>query len=264
MSDEIVGPVDLLYVLSGLAVGTLVGMTGMGGGSLMTPLLILVFGIHPVTAVGTDLLFAASTKTVGTVAHGASGTIRWRIVGLLAGGSVPATIASLFILERINLQGAHAQRITTIVLGTALLLTSLFLFGARPIRQRFGDRLAGVNPAMLALLTILVGFAVGFLVSFTSIGAGAMGVTALLLLYPRLPTSMVVGSDIAHAVPLTLLAGAGHWLIGAFNGALLIPLLLGSLPGVVLGAYLGRHVPEGALRLALAIALCGVGVKLVW
>jgi uncharacterized membrane protein YfcA len=239
-------------------------MTGMGGGSLMTPILILLFGVHPVTAVGTDLLFAASTKVAGTVAHGVSKTIRWQIVGLLATGSVPAAVVCLFVLQRMNLQTDETQHVITVVLGTVLLLTSAFLFGARRVRRYFGHHLAELSPATTSRLTIAVGVAVGFLVSFTSVGAGAMGVTALLLLYPKLPGATIVGSDIAHAVPLTVLAGAGHWFIGSMNGALLAPLLLGSLPGVVLGAHLARHVPEQALRLALAMALCGVGVRLLW
>jgi uncharacterized membrane protein YfcA len=256
--------IALLYVLSGFCVGILVGMTGMGGGSLMTPILILLFGVHPVTAVGTDLVFAASTKAAGTAAHGVSKTIRWRIVGLLAIGSVPAAVVSLFALQRMNLQNVETQHVIAVVLGGALLLTSVFLFGACHVRRSFGPCLSGLSPATTSLLTVAIGLAVGFLVSFTSVGAGALGVTALLLLYPKLPAATIVGSDIAHAVPLTLLAGTGHWFIGSLNGALLIPLLLGSLPGVVLGARLARLVPEHALRLALAVALCGVGVRLLW
>ena len=223
-----------------------------------------MFGVHPVTAVGTDLLFAAATKAAGTAAHGVAKTIRWNIVGLLAIGSVPAAVVSLFVLQRMNLQNDERQHVITVVLGAALLLTSGFLFGAPHVRRSFGSRLSGLSPATTRLWTVAVGLTVGFLVSFTSVGAGALGVTALLLLYPKLPAATIIGSDIAHAVPLTLLAGTGHWFIGSLNGALLIPLLLGSLPGVVLGARLARLVPEHALRLVLAVALCGVGVKLLW
>jgi uncharacterized protein len=261
---EILNSVDPAFVLSGLVVGLLVGMTGVGGGSLMTPLLILVFGVHPATAVGTDLLFAASTKTMGTIAHGASKTIRWRVVGLLASGSVPATLVSLTVLSRLNLDSEPARHAITAGLGAVLLLTSLFLFCAGPIRRRYSNYFNSLNGVTVSKLTVTLGLVMGVLVSFTSVGAGAIGVTVLFLLYPNMPSSSIVGSDIAHAVPLTLLAGMGHWLIGSLNITLLLPLLVGSLPGIGLGSYLAWCAPERVLRIVLALTLCSVGFKLVF
>ena len=261
---EILSSVDPAFVFSGLVVGLLVGMTGVGGGSLMTPILILVFGVHPATAVGTDLLFSASTKTVGTIAHGACNTIRWRVVGLLAIGSVPAALVSLMVLSRLNLNSELARHAITVGLGAVLLLTSLFLFFARPIRRRYSNYFNSLNGVTVSRLTVALGLVMGVLVSFTSVGAGAIGVTVLFLLYPNMPASSIVGSDIAHAVPLTLLAGMGHWIIGSLNMALLLPLLIGSLPGIILGTYLARCAPERVLRIALALTLCSVGLKLVF
>lgn len=251
------------YIVAGLLVGFMVGMTGVGGGSLMTPLLILVFGVNPASAVGTDLLFAASTKTVGTIAHGAGKTIQWRIVGLLALGSVPASLLSLLILATIDFRSEQARHIITLALGIILLLTAFFLFCAKPIRLRYEGYLNALSDLRVARLTVALGGAMGVLVTFTSVGAGAIGVIALILLYPTMPTSRIVGSDIAHAVPLTLLAGAGHWFIGSLNTSLLLPLLVGSFPGIILGTYAARWAPESVLRFALAIVLCIAAYKLV-
>lgn len=254
---------NALYVFSGLGVGVLVGLTGVGGGSLMTPLLVLLFGIHPSTAVGTDLLFAASTKTLGTLVHGVSRNIDWRLVGLLAAGSVTATIASLYFLSTVNLDGATARRFTTVALGVVLLLTSAFLFFAERIPARYAERLAKCDHNTLRLLTIVLGATMGILVTLTSVGAGAIGVTVLLFLHPKMPISRLVGSDIAHAVPLTLLAGAGHWYLGSVDWSLLGSLLIGSLPGILVGSLLVGRVPVGAVRTTLALVLVIVAVKLM-
>jgi uncharacterized membrane protein YfcA len=175
--------VDPKYSVAGFLVGLLVGQTDMGGGALMTPVLILLFGVHPATAVGIDLHYASMTKTIGTLVHGLSRTVKWRVVGLLASGSVPA---------------------------------------------------------------------------------GAIGVTILLLLYPRLPMAIIVGSDIAHAVPLTLVAGVGHWFLGSVDWSLLTSLLTGSVPGVILGSYLAARVPDAVLRPILATTLVLVSGRLVF
>jgi uncharacterized membrane protein YfcA len=254
---------DLLYAISGFGVGLLVGMTGVGGGSLMTPLLILLFGVHPTTAVGTDLLFAASTKTVGTMVHASARTIDWRIVGLLSIGSVPATIASLVFLSHFDLGGAAAQRAVTLTLGGVLLVTASFLLAGRFVRERYADRLSNVGGRAVATATIALGVAVGILVTTTSVGAGAIGVTVLLFLYPKMPPGRVVGSDIAHAVPLTLLAGVGHWYLGTIDWRLLGTLLLGSLPGIILGSYLSTRARDAIVRTVLAIVLIIVGVRLL-
>jgi uncharacterized membrane protein YfcA len=252
-----------LYVLSGFCVGMLVGMTGIGGGSLMTPLLILLFGVHPNTAVGTDLLFAASTKSVGTVVHATERTVDWRLVGLLATGSVPGTIATLILLSRINLGGARAQHAVTLTLGCVLLITAVGLLAGRSIRERYGDRLSSLDRRTKSLLTILLGLVMAVLVTTTSVGAGAIGVTVLLFLHPQIPLNRLVGSDIAHAVPLTLLAGAGHWYLGSINWHLLGALLIGSVPGIIAGSYLASRSRDAVLQFALAGILVVVGIRLM-
>jgi uncharacterized membrane protein YfcA len=255
--------IDPLYALSGFCVGALVGLTGVGGGSLMTPVLILLFGIHPASAVGTDLLYAAATKTAGTLVHGLVGTIDWRIVGLLAAGSLPMAVLTVILISHFGVSGSVVERVMTFVLGLALLATALALvFRARLIAS-LGVRAERANGRRTALLTVLTGVALGALVSLTSVGAGALGVTALILLYPALPMARIVGSDIVHAVPLTLVGGIGHWLAGSVNGAILASLLVGSLPGIGLGSYAAAHVPERALRLTLAAVLLLVGGRLV-
>ena len=255
--------IDPLYVGSGFAVGFLVGMTGVGGGSLMTPLLILLFGIHPSTAVGTDLLYAASTKTVGTLVHARARTVDWKLVGLLAIGSMPATIVTIFALSHFDLQSTAAQHIITLTLGIVLLITATFLILGGNIRHRFAERLSHISPSRAATLTILLGLVMGVLVTATSVGAGAIGVTVLLLLHPNMPAGRVVGSDIAHAVPLTLLAGVGHWYLGSINWALLVPLLIGSVPGIIIGSYLATTARDVVVRAALASVLVIVGVRLL-
>lgn len=254
---------DPLHVGSGFAVGFLVGMTGVGGGSLMTPLLILLFGVHPATAVGTDLLYAACTKSMGTLVHAAARTVDWKLVGLLAIGSVPATIATVAVLSQFNLQSAAAEHAITLTLGAMLMVTAAFLILGRNIRDRYADRLQLLDRRKIGLLTILLGLAMGILVTTTSVGAGAIGVAVLLLLHPKMPASHVVGSDIAHAVPLTLLAGAGHWYLGSINWALLSTLLIGSLPGIVLGSLVATRAGEALVRIALASVLIVVGVRLL-
>jgi len=260
---NLVGLIDPLYVLSGFCVGMLVGMTGVGGGSLMTPLLILLFGVHPTTAVGTDLLFAASTKTVGTLVHGAARTVDWMIVAFLAIGSVPATIVTLIVLSRFDLQGVTAQHAVTLTLGGILLITAGFLLAGKAVRERYAENLGNLDPRRVRLFTILLGLVMGVLVTATSVGAGAIGVTVLLLLHPKMPVARIVGSDIAHAVPLTLLAGLGHWFLGSINWSLLATLLIGSLPGIVVGSYLAGRAPDVVVRVTLAVVLIIVGVRLL-
>jgi uncharacterized protein len=254
---------SFLYILSGFGVGFLVGMTGVGGGSLMTPLLILLFGIHPATAVGSDLLYAAATKTAGTFVHGLNKTVDWPIVGKLAAGSVPMTALTLFVLSKVELRGATAGGLITIVLGCALFVTAGALIFRRQLLDAFGAWFERLDARRTTLLTIATGAVLGVLVSISSVGAGAIGVSALVLLYPRLPTARIVGSDIAHAVPLTLLAGIGHWIMGSVDWHLIGSLLAGSLPGIFLGSYMSSRVPDAVLRLTLATTLIIVGSKLV-
>lgn len=254
--------IDPLYVTSGFGVGLLVGMTGVGGGSLMTPLLILLFGIHPSTAVGTDLLYAAATKTGGSVVHGWARSIHWPAVIRLASGSTPASILTLLVLWRLDLDGAAARSLVNVVLSFALMLTAASLIFRRKIMDSLRWRMERLDDRTIARATVVVGAALGVLVSISSVGAGAVGVTALLLLYPQLPMSRIVGSDIAHAVPLTLIAGIGHWALGAIDWHLMAVLLMGSLPGIVIGSYFATRVPEMALRLLLAVTLVVVAGKL--
>jgi uncharacterized membrane protein YfcA len=254
--------IDPLYSISGFAVGLLVGLTGVGGGSLMTPLLILLFGIHPATAVGTDLLYAAATKTGGSLVHGLARSIHWPVVALLACGSLPASVLTLTLLWRLNLNGEVARSLINLVLCGALFLTAAALVFRRVIMNRYRHLFDGLHPATTSFITVLVGIGLGVIVSISSVGAGAVGVMALLLLYPRLPMVRIIGSDIAHAVPLTLVAGTGHWLAGAVDWHLMGSLLVGSLPGIIIGSYSAIRVPETALRLVLATTLVVVASKL--
>jgi len=260
---DILAAINPLYSISGFVVGGLVGFTGVGGGSLMTPLLVLVFGIAPTTAVGTDLLYAAITKSNGTLVHALHDTVDWRITRRLAVGSVPATIATLVALALLGRSSIHAANgLITSVLGFALILTAVtMLFRGWVLRYlaRHTDRLGDRETR---LLTILLGAFLGVLVSISSVGAGAIGITILLALYPRFPTVRLVGSDIAHAVPLTFLAGIGHWALGAVDWAMLGSLLIGSLPGIAIGSFLAARIPDQFLRPVLASTLAAVGLKL--
>ncbi|HEY8163355.1 MAG: sulfite exporter TauE/SafE family protein [Methylocystis sp.] len=252
-----------LYSLSGFIVGALVGLTGVGGGSLMTPILVLLFGVAPGTAVGTDLLYAAVTKSGGTIIHALNDTVDWRITRRLACGSAPATIVSLLMLSWLGQTAGHAANgLVTTVLGFALLLTALTILFRRWILDYVAHHIDDMTDSRARLLTVSLGAFVGVLVSISSVGAGAVGMTVLLALYPRLPTVRLVGSDIAHAVPLTLLAGFGHWLMGGVDWLLLFSLLLGSLPGISLGSHLAARVPDHYLRPVLATMMAAVGAKL--
>jgi uncharacterized protein len=254
--------IDPLYVTSGFGVGLLVGMTGVGGGSLMTPLLILLFGIHPSIAVGTDLLYASATKAGGSIVHGWARSIHWPAVLRLAAGSIPASILTTIVLWQLDLNSAAARSLVNVVLSFALLLTAASLIFRKAILESLSGRVERFDERTIGRATVLVGAALGVLVSISSVGAGAVGVTALLLLYPRLPMARIVGSDIAHAVPLTLIAGAGHWAMGAIDWHLMGVLLIGSLPGIVIGSYFATRVPETALRFLLATTLILVAGKL--
>ncbi len=256
--------IDPFYSTSGFMVGMLVGMTGVGAGSLMTPILILLFGIHPATAVGTDLLYAAATKTGGSLVHGFSRSIDWQVVRRLASGSVPATVVSLVLLHHLNLNGDAARGLITLVLSFALLATAFVLVFGGPIVSAYRARVHELDPRRTAVITMLVGWLLGALVSISSVGAGALGVVMLVLLYPHFPMAKIVGSDIAHAVPLTLIAGLGHWMMGSVDWQIIVPLLVGSLPGIFIGSYFAVHVPERALRLVLATTLLVVASRMAY
>jgi uncharacterized membrane protein YfcA len=256
--------INPLYSASGFAVGLLVGFTGVGGGSLMTPLLVLLFGIHPATAVGTDLLYAGLTKTCGSLVHGINDAIDWRVVRRLASGSVPAAALALWTLSHFGVDAKGTNAAITTTLGFALILTAVTLLFRRRLLTGASAFLDRRSDKEIGLLTIALGAALGVLVSMSSVGAGAIGVTALLMLYPKMPTVRIVGSDIAHAVPLTLIAGAGHWWLGSVDWLLLISLLTGSIPGIAIGSHFASRVPERVLRPLMAGMLAVVGGKLVF
>jgi uncharacterized protein len=255
--------IDPLYSLSGFGVGLLVGMTGVGGGSLMTPLLILLFGINPATAVGTDLLYAAVTKTAGSVAHGLASSVEWPIVRRLATGSVPSTVITIIVLSYVN-QSQAARSLITIILCSALLVAASVLIFRGTIVEIWRNRFPALGKRQTAIATVIFGATLGILVSISSIGAGAIGVCALIILYPELSMAKIVGSDIAHAVPLTLVAGAGHWMIGTVDWHIVGSLLVGSLPGIILGSYFAVRVSEPSLRFLLAATLIVVSGKLLY
>jgi uncharacterized membrane protein YfcA len=252
-----------LYVLSGFAVGFLVGMTGVGGGSLMTPLLILLFHVHPTTAVGTDLLYASITKTGGSLVHALNRTIDWRIVTRLAAGSIPAALLTLLTLRLLKLDPAATSALITRVLGVALLGTAMALIFRRRLLASYARRVGVLSERQTFRFTVLTGVLLGVLVTLSSVGAGALGVTALILLYPELPVVKIAGSDIAHAVPLTLVAGLGHLLNGGIDVTVLESLLVGSLPGVLIASLFAPRLPDLALRLILAATLTVSGLRLL-
>lgn len=251
------------YVVAGFLVGLLVGLTGVGGGSLMTPILMLFFNVKAAVAVGTDLLYASITKSAGILAHGKLGNIDWRIVRLLAFGSVPASIITTLYLKDLNIADDGAVSAIKFWLGIALLLTSIaVLFRAQLVRLSKTEH--WINPKHTSALTLMLGLILGFLVTLTSVGAGALGVTVLLILYPKTPITKIVGSDIAHAVPLTLVAGLGHASLGTVDYQLLLTLLIGSIPGIWIGSHLSSKVAEHWVRTVLALILVYVGQKLAF
>jgi uncharacterized membrane protein YfcA len=259
---------DIAIIFAGFAVGLIVGLTGVGGGSLMTPILIFFFGVKPYLAVGTDLLFAAFTKLGGTVNLARQHLVPWRVVGLLSAGSLPAAIATLLVLRWLGPASDAVQSAMTHTLGVALLLTAAAMFykaarGSQLPRTLSGPELAAASQPRHWSLPVLFGLVIGTLVTLTSVGAGAIGVSALLLLFPLLPLPRIVAADIAYAVPLTLVAGLGHASLGSVDWPLLGKLLIGSLPGIWLGIRLMRHTPERLVRSLLSLLLAYAGTKLI-
>ena len=255
---------SIQFILSGFAVGLLVGMTGVGGGSLMTPLLTLLFGVTPSVAVGTDLAFASITKSAGTVTHRSRGTVQWGIVGRLCLGALPAALVATLALQYFGPLNEAIGKVIRYSIAVSVMLTvvAILLRGkmlawvnASPSRQLHGRS--------LALATIASGALLGTLVTVSSIGAGAIGATLLVMLYPRLTPAEVAGTDIAYAVPLTAIAAVGHWWLGSINWVLLATLLVGSVPGITIGSWAARAVPERFLRGMLAMTLATVAFKLI-
>ncbi|MFT8481592.1 MAG: sulfite exporter TauE/SafE family protein [Gluconobacter cerinus] len=254
-------PHSWLYTASGLFVGFLVGMTGVGGGSLMTPLLILLFGAKPQSAVGTDLLYAAVTKIVGTGLNRHMGVVNWKIVGWQMAGSLPAGLLCLIFLHHAGMSDA-ASRLIQIVLGVALLLTAPAIL-LKPRLRIWAEGRKPLSNTAETVLTVLLGILLGTLVTLSSVGAGAVGMAALTMLYPRLTTRTLVATDIAHAVPLTLIAGGGHWLEGAVDTAVLLALLMGSIPGIILGTLCAGKLHEDTQRWVLGILLAVIGFRMI-
>lgn len=253
---------DPIAILSGFGVGAIVGMTGVGGGSLMTPLLLTVFKLNPAVAIGTDLWFAAITKTSGAVAHQRHGHVDYRITGLLLAGSIPASLATLALMHFTGITKGWASTLT-FALGIALLLTAVTV-AFKGVWHGVGLKLERWIPeSRKPAFTVASGLILGVLVTLSSIGAGAVGATLILLLYPRLEARRLVGTDIAHAVPLTLVAGIGHATMGHVNWGLLAALLVGSLPGIWLGAQLTKKMPDGLVRALLCISLVTAGLKVI-
>lgn len=259
---------EYALLLAGFVVGLIVGLTGVGGGSLMTPILIFFFGVKPYLAVGTDLLFAAITKAGGTFSLARQRLVPWPVVGLLCAGSLPAALVTLWVLHRMGPASPMVQSLMTHTLGVALLLTAAAMLykAARGQAEPRTPLAADVDSSTRARhwgLPVVLGFIIGTLVTLTSVGAGAIGVSVLLLLYPLLPLPRVVAADIAYAVPLTLVAGLGHASLGSVDWPLLAQLLTGSLPGIWLGTRLMRHTPERLVRSLLSLLLAYAGTKMI-
>ena len=257
---------ELLNPVAGFLVGVLVGFTGVGGGALMTPLLVFMFGIAPQTAIGTDLLFAAITKGFGGWVHGTRGSIDWLVLRRLCLGSLPAALMTLLLIRYFP-PDKGLKALLLPALGVALAVTSVAML-FQPQLHRLGqklrttapDRFKGAQPG----LTVAAGVVLGFLVTLTSVGAGALGVVMLVYLYPyRLTPPKLVGTDIAHAIPLTLVGGLGHMSLGNVDFGLLGSLLLGSIPGIILGSRLSIKVNSVYVRNAIAVMLALVGGKLL-
>ena len=259
---------DLAFIFAGFLVGMVVGLTGVGGGSLMTPILIFFFDVKPYLAVGTDLLFAAFTKMGGTIKLARARIIDWRVVSHLSAGSIPAALATLFLLKQVGPANPATQGLMTTTLGLALLLTAAATF-YKAVRGRVspatvarGQEATAATPRHWSL-PLLFGALIGVMVTLTSVGAGAIGVTVLMILYPLLPLPRIVAADIAYAVPLTLVAGLGHASMGSVDWPLLAKLLAGSIPGIWIGSYLMSRIPERLIRSFLSMLLAYAGVKLI-
>jgi uncharacterized protein len=259
---------DFAFVFAGFFVGLVVGLTGVGGGSLMTPLLIFGFGVKPYLAIGTDLLFAAATKFGGSLGLARSRAIDWPVVALLSAGSIPAALITIFVLHRIGPASSAVQAVMTTTLGGALLLTAAATL-YKAIKSKTTPRQLDATQLVQAIRPrhwsqpVLFGAVIGGLVSLTSVGAGAIGVTVLMLLYPALPLPRLIAADIAYAVPLTLVAGLGHASIGSVDWTLLGTLLAGSLPGIWLGSRLVRSAPDRLIRSLLSVLLAYAGARLI-
>ena len=256
---------DFVIAGAGFLVGLVVGLTGVGGGALMTPFLVF-YGIAPVVAVGTDLVYAAITKLCGVVAHHRKRTIHWPIVGLLALGSLPGSAFAVMLLDYLDRQGVDSELLITVTLGVSRILTSIVIF--LRVWGFLGPRAWGRDTprrrSTIGALTVLVGGVIGVMVTLSSVGAGALGAAALIVLYPRLRAVSVVGTDIAHAVFIAAISGAGHLHLGTVDFLLLVSLLLGSIPGICLGTQFAQRLPQRALQGTLGAMLFSVGLAVAF
>lgn len=258
------------YIISGFVVGMLVGITGVGGGSLMTPLLVFLFGFKPAVAVGTDLLYAALTKTGGVFVHHTSHkSVDWRVVTWMSLGSLPAAVATIFVIKHLITIEKDVTGIITFTLGVALILTAIAVLVRSYVTRK---QIREIENSIISTgrfnkiqipATVFTGIILGFLVTISSVGAGALGTLAILFLYPKMSTLKVVGTDLAHAIPLTAVAGFGHWTLGHVDFVLLGTLLIGSLPGIWIGSHISVKIPEKILRPLLAALLLLIGLKFV-
>ena len=258
---------NLINIIAGFGVGAAIGITGVGGGSLMTPLLVLLFGFAPATAVGTDLWFAAVTKIVGGSLHHHHRSVDWQVFRRLSLGSIPAALVTLTWMYETGVNQTR-QGFIVHLLGGVLLVTSIAML-ARTKIQAFARRLRTDTPrefkTVQPVLTVVAGVVLGVLVSLTSVGAGALGTVMLLYLYPlRMTPTRLVGTDIVHAIPLAIIAGTGHLIMGDVNLQLLRDLVIGSIPGVIIGTLVARRLPETVARGAIALVLVFVSIKLLW
>lgn len=254
----------ILHILAGAGVGFAIGLTGVGGGSLMTPLLLL-FGYPAPIAIGTDLLYAAITKAGGAFSHHRAGNVDWQIVRLLAYGSVPTALLVHAVIAQADFQdSAGFERLLTFSLGIMLIITSIILIIRNKLRsksvQESPELLMGFIHRHRSRLTFIMGIVLGICVTLTSVGAGAFAAAVLLTIYSQTTAVKIVGSDIAHAVPLTFIAGLGYLVAGYVDLKLLFSLLIGSLPAIALGSHLSSRVPEKALQGLLILLLLGLGL----
>ena len=259
---------DFSFTIIGFFVGFIIGMTGVGGGSLMTPILVLGFGVKPAIAVGTDLLYAAITKSGGVFVHHKHGNIQWKILNLLFMGSIPAALCSIFIIKKLDDAGVNYDNLIMTTLSVSLILTGLFLISRNQLKKLSNDEsyasIKILHRKFRKPITIFAGALIGTLVTISSVGAGVIGAAFLFFLYPKYKAIKIVATDLAHAIPITAIAGLGHAHIGTVDYVLLGNLIIGSLPGIYLGSHFGTFLPDKIMRPILACMLLAIGIRLAF
>jgi hypothetical protein len=255
--------IDLYIALAGLIVGIAVGLTGMGGGALMTPVLVLLFHVQPVAAVASDLVASLVMKPVGAAVHAGRGTVRWSLVGWLAIASVPSAFLGVAFLKWVG-DGTRIQSIVSVALG-AVLLVAVAALGLKMFLDRRSRHAGALDETLTVkkLPTLAIGASIGFIVGITSVGSGTLVIVLLLFLYPRLRGSQMVGTDLAQAIPMVGAAAIAHILFGDFKLGLTTSILIGSLPGVLIGATVSSYAPTLFIRGALSAVLLVSGLKLL-